>query len=86
MLIISTKKEVKMKREWMVNHRKKLKMTQEEAALKLGISRSYYSQIENGVHNPSGMLALRLSNFFNVEMSKFFSIECCDYQQLMEVK
>lgn len=75
-----------MKREWMVRYRKKLKLTQEEMAQLIGISRSYYTQIENGTHTPSGLIALRLSNIFNVEMSEFYHDGCCKYQQLKEVK
>ncbi|WP_180230063.1 helix-turn-helix transcriptional regulator [Bacillus sp. AFS073361] len=75
-----------MKRHWMVSHRKEEGLTQDELAKLLGISRSYYTQIENGTHNPSGALALKMSNFFDVEMSKFFYVECCDTQTLKEVK
>lgn len=44
------------------NKRKELKMTQEEVAHKVGISRSYFSDIENGKAFPSGRVLLRINN------------------------
>lgn len=74
-----------MKRNWMVLHRKELSLTQEEMAERLGISRSYYNQIENGTHTPSGRIALRLSNYYDIEMSKFFRQNSCETQHFKEV-
>lgn len=75
-----------MKRQWMVDHRKQVGMTQEEVAERIGISRSYYTQIENGTHNPSPVVGLRLSNFFDVELGKFYFVECCNTQLIKRVK
>lgn len=73
-----------MKREWMVQQRKDLGMTQEQIARAIGISRSYYTEIENGTHTPSGKTALRISTFFNVDMSIFFCSECRENRQTEE--
>lgn len=52
------------------NKRKELRMTQEEVACKVGISRSYFSDIENGKAFPSGRILLKINNvlpiFLNV--------------------
>ncbi len=52
--------------------REKNKLTQEDMALKLGISRSYYGHIENGVRNPTYGLAKRIANIFNVKVEEIF--------------
>lgn len=44
--------------------RKNKKWTQEKTAKKLGISRSYYSEIETGVSLPSLILLIRINNEF----------------------
>lgn len=44
--------------------RKNKKWTQLEAAEKLGISRSYYSEIETGTSLPSLSLVLKINNVF----------------------
>ncbi|MEH7114539.1 helix-turn-helix transcriptional regulator [Neobacillus niacini] len=74
-----------MKREWLIRDRQLLGLTQNEVAKKVGISRSYYNQIETGERNPSGHVALRIATFFEFDMSKFFSVECCETQHFKEV-
>lgn len=44
--------------------RKKKKWTQLETSKMLGISRSYYSEIENGVSIPSLQLAIKINSLF----------------------
>jgi len=44
-----------------------MKLSQEEAALILGISRQYYSSIENGWKRPSSHLAKKIANCFRFE-------------------
>ncbi len=44
--------------------RKSLLLTQEMAAEEIGISRSHYSQIEEGVRDPSLCIALRMKQVF----------------------
>lgn len=74
-----------MKRKWLIDNRKLMDLTQDEVALKVGISRSYYNQIETGERNPSGNVAFRIATFYNFDMSKFFYLQSCKYQQLKEV-
>ncbi|WMM11536.1 helix-turn-helix transcriptional regulator [Staphylococcus simulans] len=49
--------------------RKELKMTQEEVARKVGISRSYLSDIENGKAFPSGRVLLKINNVIPIFLS-----------------
>lgn len=57
----------KIKRVYLVQKRKEMKLSQEEAALILGISRQYYSSIENGWKRPSSHLAKKIANCFRFE-------------------
>lgn len=52
--------------------RKDSKMNQEELASKLGISRSYYSKIENDQRGLSIEIMQRLCKVFNISMDEFF--------------
>lgn len=54
---IKTSYHVKLKEE-----RHKKKWTQKETAGKIGISRSYYSDIENGRTLPSGKILFNINN------------------------
>jgi putative transcriptional regulator len=74
-----------MKREWLICDRQQMGLTQDEVAKRVGISRSYYNQIETGERNPSGLVALKISTFYNFDMSKFFYTNCCDTQHFEEV-
>lgn len=74
-----------MKRAWLISYREQLKLTQTEAAKNIGISNSYYNQIESGERNPSGKLALRIATFYQFNMSKFFIIDCSETQHFKEV-
>lgn len=47
-------------------------LTQGEVARKIGISVSYYTQIERGTRNPSGRTAFLIASFFGIEMAYFF--------------
>jgi DNA-binding XRE family transcriptional regulator len=53
--------------------RKLLKMTQQEAAECLGISKQYYKQIENGHETPGLQLAIRIE--------KKFLIPCTNWEK-----
>lgn len=44
-------------------------LTQEEVANKIGISRSYLSDLENGRYTPSSEKLILLTNFLNMDMS-----------------
>lgn len=73
-----------MKREWLKDIRKELGLTQFEAAKSIGISKSYYNEIEMGKKNPSGPTALRIATIFKFNMSRFYKLDC-DAQQFKEM-
>ncbi len=59
--------------------RAKLRMTQQELAEKVNVSRQTIVAIEQGKFNPSTVLALRLSKVFGVSVNEFFELEECDW-------
>mgnify|MGYP004457906229 FL=1 len=67
--------------------RKENKMSQEELASKLGISRSYFSKIENGQRGLSIEIMQKLCKVFNMSMDKFLeTIEEKDNYLKVETK
>ena len=51
-----------------MRHFRKLKgMTQEQLAMLVGMERSYFSNVERGVRNPSVMVIARLAHSLNIE-------------------
>ncbi len=52
--------------------RRKMGLTQEELAEKLGISRVYMGYIEQGRENPSLRLLIKLSRKFGVKIEELF--------------
>jgi transcriptional regulator with XRE-family HTH domain len=60
------------KKEWLINLRNKLELTQEQVATKAGISRVYYNLIESGERTPSVRAAKLLSKVFDVNWWIFF--------------
>ena len=71
-----------MKREALINARENiLKKSQLEMAEMLGISRTFYNQIENGTRNPSLSLAIDISKLFNTPVEVLFQKDAlCDFQ------
>lgn len=59
-------------RDWLIKRRKLKGLTQEQVARKVGISRSYYSEIETGEKTPSGKTAKRISDVLEFNMVLFF--------------
>lgn len=59
--------------------RAKLRMTQQELAERVCVSRQTIVAIEQGKFNPSTVLALRLSKVFGVPVNEFFELEECDW-------
>ena len=47
-------------------------MAQDEAAIEIGFSRSYYGEVERGVRNISALNLIKIAKFFNVEIGKLF--------------
>jgi putative transcriptional regulator len=59
-------------RGWLIKLRKDLGLTQQQAAKLIGISRSYYGEIEAGLKNPSGKMAKKIAETFGFDMARFF--------------
>lgn len=56
-------------------YRAKLSLTQEELAVKVGVTRKTINTIENGVFIPSTLLALKIAKVFDESVEKIFYIE-----------
>ena len=50
-------------------------LTQEDLAIKIGVTRKTINTIENGVYIPSTVLALRLAQYFEVRVEELFGLE-----------
>jgi len=61
--------------------RKKKKITQEQLAEMVGVSRQSINAIERGKYTPSTSLALKISEIFNTTVNKLFELEPVDYHQ-----
>lgn len=59
--------------------RAKLRMSQQELADKLSVSRQTINAIELGKFNPSTLLALKMSKVFGVSVNDIFSLDEEDY-------
>ena len=57
-----------LKREFLKEMRTKLGITQSEVAKKVGICQVFYSEIERGVKNPSLGTALKIADFYNIDV------------------
>ena len=51
------------------NAREKAELTQQELALKSGVSRAYYADVERGRYNPSLSLLVRLSEILKIDLN-----------------
>lgn len=56
-------------------YRNKKKITQEELAAKVGVTRQTIIAIEKGNYTPSVMLALKIAKFFRCSVADLFKIE-----------
>ncbi|PFG13041.1 helix-turn-helix transcriptional regulator [Bacillus sp. es.036] len=63
-------------RNWLINKRKKLKMTQEEVSTLSGVSRSAYSNIEVGTRDPSVETAKKIAFVLKFKWTIFFDLYC----------
>jgi len=61
--------------------RKKRKITQEQLADLVGVSRQSINAIERGKYVPSTVLSLKISEIFNTSVNKLFELEASDYKQ-----
>lgn len=55
------------------NRRKFLHLSQEELALRAGVDRTYVSQIERRVSNPSLLILSRLSDVLQMDLTQLLS-------------
>ncbi|WP_338542747.1 helix-turn-helix transcriptional regulator [Paenibacillus tundrae] len=63
-------------RSWLREIREKYNMTQEQVAFKAGISRSYFTNIENGTKTPSVIAAKSIGEALDFPWSYFFEEKC----------
>lgn len=59
-------------RTWLIELRKKKRLTQEEAAEKCGISRQYYSFIERGARDCPVKTAKKIAEILEFPWEKFY--------------
>lgn len=65
-----------MKRQPLIDARESIpELSQQDMADMLGISRTFYNQIECGVRNPSLSLALEISSLLGVPVERLFKID-----------
>lgn len=55
--------------------RKLLKLTQDELAQKLGVTRQTINAIENNKYNPTLELAIKTANFLGVPVEQLFFLD-----------
>jgi putative transcriptional regulator len=55
--------------------RGKLKISQQDLADGIGVSRKTISTVETGRFNPSVVIALKLADYFEVSVESIFSLE-----------
>jgi DNA-binding XRE family transcriptional regulator len=76
MIIYSFQNEFKrgeiMKRNWLIEIRESKDLKQYEVADAVGLSRCYYSAIENGIRKCPGVQALKIANYLEFPMEKFY--------------
>lgn len=86
-MIYSVRKGVNRLRIELVQARKNRKITQIEMANLLGISRSFYSLIENGARNPDYGLAKKIAALFKVSPeSIFFDLDGFELNQKKNIQ
>lgn len=49
-------------------------ITQDELAVKIGVTRKTINTIENGKYVPSTILAIRLARFFEIKVEELFEL------------
>ncbi|WEG72403.1 helix-turn-helix transcriptional regulator [Vagococcus intermedius] len=57
------------------DYRKELKISQDELAKKMCVSRQTISSLEKDRYNPSIVLAMKLAKYFNVTVEELFIYE-----------
>ena len=62
---------MKSKRNKLIDARKEMEFTQEKVAEILGISRSFYNQIENGYRNPRHETSKKMVLLFGLDINNW---------------
>lgn len=71
-----------MKRMRLISERQKIELSQADMAKRLGISRSHYGHIENGLRNPTYGLAKSIGLIVKVCFEElFFEADCFRVKQ-----
>lgn len=67
----------------LVEKRKEKKLTQQEIADKIGVSRQYYNDIENEKRSPSVGLAQKIGDVLGIDWTIFYKLgqRSVDYSQ-----
>ena len=60
---------MKMLNKIIKEKREELKLTQEEVAQAIGITRNYFSDIENGRYQPSFNTSIKLIKFLGIDLN-----------------
>ncbi|MBO0962530.1 helix-turn-helix transcriptional regulator [Neobacillus sp. MM2021_6] len=68
-------------RFWLKKFRDKRKLTHGEVSELSGISRSFYTHIENGTKTPSVDVAKKIAKTLDFEWTLFFEYECSFKEQ-----
>ncbi|MGM0775475.1 MAG: helix-turn-helix transcriptional regulator [Bacillota bacterium] len=68
-------------RYWLKKFRNNRKLTQEEVAKLCNISRSFYTQIENGTKTPSVDVAKKIAKTLEFNWVLFFDNNCSSGEQ-----
>ena len=61
------------------DERNQKKITQEQLANLVGVSRQSINAIERGRYTPSTALAIKISEIFNTNVNSLFELESADY-------
>ena len=62
----------KTKREWLIQKRHLLNMSQSEIAIRIGISQNYYSWLEQGKRRPSPQIAKKIGKELEIPWILFY--------------
>ena len=60
---------------YLTQYRREAKLTQEELAKAIGVTRQTIIAIERGNYSPSVLLALKIAQFFQVSVEKLFKLK-----------
>ena len=66
-------------KNFLKEERKRKRITQEQLATLVGVSRQSINAIERGKYTPSTTLALKISEIFNTSVNRIFELEPSDY-------